>query len=102
MPDHSSEAIEALFAEKRTFPPPKDFAAKAYRNDPGYMRASLTRMHSGLKKRDGSSGSRRGRRCCSGMTGRSARWFDGGTINASFNVDRHVRDVRCRSLLLGR
>jgi len=95
MPDHSSEAIEALFAEKRTFPPPKDFAAKAYRNDPGiYARAAADpqafwaeearRLEwfapwSSVLQWDDRQ--------------KSARWFDGATINASFNcLDRHVRD----------
>jgi acetyl-CoA synthetase len=95
MPDHSTDAIEALFAEKRTFPPPTDFAAKAFRNDAGvYDRAAadpegfwaeearrlewFTPWSSVLQWNEAE---------------KSARWFDGGTINASFNcLDRHVRD----------
>jgi acetyl-CoA synthetase len=95
MPDQSTDAIEALFAEKRTFPPPKNFVAKAFRNDPGiYDRAAadpegfwadearrlewFTPWSSVLQWNDAE---------------KSARWFDGGTINASYNcLDRHVRD----------
>ena len=95
MPDNTMQAIEALFAEKRTFLPPPDFAAKAYRNDPGiYARASADpeafwveearRLEwfdpwSSVLQWDAKD--------------KRARWFDGGTINASFNcLDRHVRD----------
>ncbi|HKW44854.1 MAG TPA: AMP-binding protein, partial [Candidatus Eremiobacteraceae bacterium] len=95
MPDDTMQAIEALFAEKRTFPPPPDFATKAYRNDSGiYARASAEPVAfwedearrlewfdpwSSVLQWDNKD--------------KRARWFDGGTINASFNcLDRHVRD----------
>jgi acetyl-CoA synthetase len=95
MPDDSPQAIEALFAENRTFQPPPDFAAKAVCNDPKiYERAAKDpeAFWAGEARRlewfspwasvlNWDRGEKR------------ARWFDGGTLNASFNcLDRHVRD----------
>ncbi len=88
-----SDAIEALFAEHRTFPPPKAFRDRAIWNDPAvYERAAhdtdafwaeqaerltwFEKWHTVLQWDD---------------ERKSARWFDGGTLNASYNcLDRHV------------
>ena len=89
--DH--QAIEALFAETRTFPPSEGFKRQANWNDPEiYERASadasafwasqaerldwFERWHSVLEWDD---------------QRKVARWFDGGKLNASYNcLDRHV------------
>ena len=90
------QAIEALFAEKRAFPPPKDFQRHAqWRDHAIYDRAAkdfesfwaeqagrldwFGRWHTVLKWDNAR---------------KSARWFDGGTLNASYNcLDRHVASM---------
>jgi acetyl-CoA synthetase len=88
-------AIEALFAETRTFPPPEEFKRQANWNDPAvYERAAKDPLafwaeqakrldwfepwHTVLKWDE---------------QRKAARWFDGGKLNASYNcLDRHVKN----------
>ena len=92
MPD-LQQAIEALFAENRKFPPPPDFKRDALWSDRGiYERAArdfegfwseqaerldwFERWHTVLQWDDAR---------------KSARWFDGGKLNVAYNcLDRHV------------
>ena len=87
------QAIEALFAERRTFPPSDDFRKQASWNNPKiYDQATIDpaafwasqaerlhwfeRWHTVLAWDDRL---------------KIARWFDGGKLNASYNcLDRHV------------
>ena len=87
------QAIEALFAENRIFPPPEPFKKQANWNDPAvYDRAAkdpegfwaeqagrldwYEKWHTVLHWDD---------------ERKAARWFDGGTLNVSYNcLDRHV------------
>ncbi|TAM72707.1 acetate--CoA ligase [bacterium] len=93
MLDQHQQAIEALFAEVRTFPPSEDFKKRAQWNDPkiseiaakdpdAFWASQAERLdwyqkwHTVLKWDDKT---------------KVARWFDGGKINASYNcLDRHV------------
>ncbi|HEV2909070.1 MAG TPA: acetate--CoA ligase [Candidatus Eremiobacteraceae bacterium] len=95
MPDPKAQAIEALFAEHRAFPPPEDFKRQANWNDPAiYDKANqdfeafwasqaerldwFTKWHSVLQWDEKT---------------KVARWFDGGTLNVSYNcLDRHVKN----------
>jgi acetyl-CoA synthetase len=88
-----TQAIEALFAEHRTFPPSEPFKKQAAWNDPAvYDRAAkdpegfwaeqagrldwYEKWHTVLHWDD---------------ERKAARWFDGGTLNVSYNcLDRHV------------
>ena len=94
MLDQHQQAIEALFAENRTFPPSEDFKKRAQWNDPkiseiaakdpdAFWASQAERLdwyqkwHTVLKWDDKT---------------KIARWFDGGKINASYNcLDRHVK-----------
>jgi len=95
MPDPKAQAIEALFAEHRAFPPPEDFKRQANWNDPAiYDKANkdfeafwasqaerldwFTKWNSVLQWDEKT---------------KVARWFDGGTLNVSYNcLDRHVKN----------
>ena len=89
--DH--QAIEALYLETRTFPPPEDFKRQANWNDPAvYERAAAdfetfwgeqARMLDWFERwRDV---------LVWDEATKVARWFDGGKINVSYNcLDRHV------------
>jgi len=88
-----TQAIEALFAENRTFQPPGSFKQQANWSDPAvYDRAAkdpeafwaeqagrldwYEKWHTVLHWDD---------------ERKAARWFDGGTLNVSYNcLDRHV------------
>jgi acetyl-CoA synthetase len=93
MPEHNKQAIEALFAENRSFPPSEEFTRHATVRDPEiYKRASadFERFWGGEAERlewferwpkvlhwDDKT--------------KVARWFDGGKLNMSLNcLDRHV------------
>jgi len=94
MLEQKQQAIEALFPEKRTFPPSEAFKKQANWNDPAiYDRATkdfeafwasqaerldwFTKWTSVLKWDDKT---------------KIARWFDGGKLNMSYNcLDRHVK-----------
>ncbi|TAM86610.1 acetate--CoA ligase [bacterium] len=94
MLDQHQQAIEALFAENRTFPPSEDFKKRAQWNDPkiseiaakdpdAFWASQAERLdwyqkwHTVLKWDDKT---------------KIARWFDGGKLNASYNcLDRHVK-----------
>jgi acetyl-CoA synthetase len=94
MPEVKAQAIEALFAEHRAFPPTEDFKRQANWNDPAtYDKANkdyeafwasqaerldwFTKWNKVLQWDEKT---------------KVARWFDGGTLNASYNcLDRHVK-----------
>ena len=94
MLEQKPQAIEALFAEKRTFPPSEAFKKQANWNDPAiYERASKDfeafwgeqaerldwfQKWNAVLKWDEKT--------------KMARWFDGGKLNVSYNcLDRHVK-----------
>ena len=95
MPETKTQAIEALFAEKRTFPPSEAFKKQANWNDPAiYDKAAkdpdafwasqaeridwFEKWTTVLKWDDKT---------------KIARWFDGGKLNMSYNcLDRHVKN----------
>src|SRR6059058_6137983 len=86
--ESSGHAIDALFVEERTFPPPEDFAKRAnaqpdiYDRDPdefweteGRERITWFKPFDTLLEWDRPF----------------AKWYVGGTLNACYNcVDRHV------------
>ena len=94
MPEVKAQAIEALFAEHRAFPPTEDFKRQANWNDPAiYDKATkdfeafwasqaerldwFTKWNKVLQWDEKT---------------KVARWFDGGTLNVSYNcLDRHVK-----------
>jgi acetyl-CoA synthetase len=94
MPEVKAQAIEALFAEHRAFPPSEAFKKQANWNDPAiYDKASkdfeafwasqaerldwFTKWNKVLQWDEKT---------------KIARWFDGGTLNVSYNcLDRHVK-----------
>ncbi|TAM57708.1 acetate--CoA ligase [bacterium] len=94
MLEQHQQAIEALFAENRTFPPSEDFKKHAQWNDPKIYeiaakdpdafwasqaeRLDWYRKWDTVLKWDDQT--------------KVARWFDGGKLNASYNcLDRHVK-----------
>jgi acetyl-CoA synthetase len=94
MADVKTQAIEALFAEHRAFPPSEDFVKQANWNDPAiYDKASkdfeafwatqAERLDWFTKWTKTFTWDEKTKR---------ARWFDGGTLNVSYNcLDRHVK-----------
>src|SRR6516162_9264483 len=93
MADHDGPAIEALFAEGRTFPPPAVFAAHANVRDPqiyAHATADYQRFWEGEAER--LSWFDRWRAVLHwDDKSKVARWFDGGKLNVSHNcLDRHV------------
>ncbi|MBC5806170.1 MAG: acetate--CoA ligase [Candidatus Eremiobacter antarcticus] len=93
MIDKDPQAIEALFAENRSFAPPPAFANSANVRDPAiYDRAArdFDAFWSGEAER--LDWFERWRKVLHwDDTSKVARWFDGGKLNASVNcLDRHV------------
>ncbi len=87
------QAIEALLDERRTFPPPPGFASRARVRDPEiYARAAADAERFWEGEAQALSWFEPWRKVLVwDETSKVARWFDGGTINASFNcLDRHV------------
>jgi acetyl-CoA synthetase len=87
------QAIEALLDERRTFPPPPDFASRARVRDPEiYARAAADAERFWEGEAQALRWFEPWRKVLVwDETSKVARWFDGGTINASFNcLDRHV------------
>jgi acetyl-CoA synthetase len=91
----ASPEIEALLSEHRVFPPSDGFRAQATANDPGvYARAAADpeAFWEGFAKE--LEWMRPWSRVLD-WTPPDAKWFIGGTLNASVNcVDRHVRTPR--------
>jgi acetyl-CoA synthetase len=87
------QAIEALFAEHRTFPPPESFAREARVRDANlYRRASADFEKFWEGEAEQLAWFERWRSVLQ-WDGKAkvARWFDGGKLNVSHNcLDRHV------------
>ncbi|MDE2573263.1 MAG: acetate--CoA ligase [bacterium] len=95
------QAIEALFAENRTFPPSPDFKRQAQWNDPKTYEAAnrdpdafwasqaerldwFQKWHTVLQWDEKT---------------KIARWFDGGKLNVSYNcLDRHVKNGHAKQV----
>ncbi|MBV8461038.1 MAG: acetyl-coenzyme A synthetase, partial [Candidatus Eremiobacteraeota bacterium] len=95
MTDHDGPAIEALFAEGRTFPPPAAFAAQANVRDPEiYARASADYQRFWESEAERLAWFDPWRAVLQwDDKSKVARWFDGGKLNVSHNcLDRHVTD----------
>ncbi len=86
-----ADAIEALFAEDRTFPPPPDFAKHALVNDRSlYDEAAKDREAFWARQAEALDWFDRWHTICEWDLP-NARWFIGGTLNVSYNaLDRHV------------
>jgi len=88
------QAIEALFAERRTFPPSESFKRQANWNDPDvYNRATIDAAAFWASQADRLDWFEPWRSVLEWDEKRKvARWFDGGKLNASFNcLDRHAK-----------
>ncbi|HVA37878.1 MAG TPA: acetate--CoA ligase [Candidatus Dormibacteraeota bacterium] len=94
MLEHQQQAIEALFAENRTFPPSEEFKKHAQwsdpkiydaaAKDPDAFWASQAERLEWFKKWDTV--------LQWDEKTKVARWFDGGKLNVSYNcLDRHVK-----------
>ncbi len=93
MPDQHDQAIEALFAEHRTFAPPAEFAAHANVRDPEiYARAAADFEKFWEGEAERLEWFERWRKVLHwDDKTKVARWFDGGKLNVSHNcLDRHV------------
>ncbi|HKQ62129.1 MAG TPA: acetate--CoA ligase [Candidatus Polarisedimenticolaceae bacterium] len=90
-----ADGLDALLDERRRFPPPAEFAARARVRDPGiYARAAADPAAFWAGLAGELSWSAPWRQVLSGE-GPDARWFVGGRINASVNcLDRHVAGGR--------
>ncbi len=87
------QAIEALFAEHRTFPPSEEFARHARLRDPQiYARAAADFEKFWEGEAECLDWFERWRKVLVwDDKSKVARWFDGGKINVSYNcLDRHV------------
>ncbi|SRR5579872_2318405 len=87
------QAIEALFDERRTFPPPESFREQARMRDPQvYARAAADFERFWENEAAQLDWFERWRKTLVwDATSKVARWFDGGKLNASHNcLDRHV------------
>ncbi len=85
------DAIEALLAEDRTFPPPPDFVARALVND-STMHDEAAKDREGFWERQAEAlhWFDRWHTVCEWDLPFS-KWFVGGTLNVSYNaLDRHV------------
>jgi acetyl-CoA synthetase len=93
MPDQHDQAIEALFAEHRTFAPPAEFAAHANVRDAEiYARAAADFEKFWEGEAERLDWFERWRKVLHwDDKTKVARWFDGGKLNISHNcLDRHV------------
>ncbi|MDQ6766604.1 MAG: acetate--CoA ligase [Candidatus Eremiobacteraeota bacterium] len=93
MAEQRAQAIEALFAENRVFPPAQAFARQANVRDPDIDKrasADFEKFWEGEAER--LDWFERWRKVLHwDDKSKVARWFDGGKINASYNcLDRHV------------
>ena len=93
MLEQHDQAIEALFAENRTFPPPPDFARQANVQDPKiYERAAQDPEAFWTTEAERLDWFERWRKVLHwDEKSKVARWFDGGKLNVAYNcLDRHV------------
>ena len=93
MLDDRRQAIEALFAEHRVFPPPPEFAAQANVRDLEVSkRAAQDPNAFWAGEADRLDWFERWRSVLHwDEKSKVARWFDGGKLNVTYNcVDRHV------------
>ncbi len=93
MIEQNRQAIEALFAEHRSFPPPADFVRQANLRDPDiYKRAADNPERYWEEEAEQLDWFERWRKVLHwDEKTKVARWFDGGKLNASYNcLDRHV------------
>jgi len=88
-------ALSSLLQEDRTFPPPPEFAARANEHDPGvYARADADPEAYWAQWAERLHWFRRWERVLE-WEPPYAKWFVGGTLNASYNcLDRHVEAGR--------
>ncbi|MBV8170381.1 MAG: acetate--CoA ligase [Candidatus Eremiobacteraeota bacterium] len=94
MPEATTQAIEALFAEHRAFPPSDDFKRHANWNDPAiYDLASQDYEAFWATQAERLDWFSRWKKVLQwDDKTKTARWFDGGTLNVSYNcLDRHVK-----------
>jgi len=93
MPEQEGQAIEALFAEHRVFPPPPEFAQQANVRDPEiYSRAARDPEAFWAGEAQRLDWFERWRTVLHwDAKSKVARWFDGGKLNVAYNcLDRHV------------
>ncbi|MER3521070.1 MAG: acetate--CoA ligase [Acidimicrobiia bacterium] len=85
------DAIEVLLSEQRTFPPPKEFAARANISDPDiYEKAASDAERFWAQQADRLSWFKKWDRVLE-WDPPFAKWFLGGKLNVSYNcIDRHL------------
>src|ERR1017187_8421669 len=94
MPEIKAQAIEALFAEHRPFPPTEPFKKQANWNDPAiYESASKDPDAFWASQADRLDWFTKWTKVLEwDEKTKIARWFEGGTLNVSYNcLDRHVK-----------
>ncbi len=89
--EHHEPTIEDYFTEERTFPPPVDFSARAVISDPGVYDEAARLGPEFWATQAGALDWYRPWDTVLTWEPPFARWFDGGTLNVSYNcLDRHV------------
>jgi acetyl-CoA synthetase len=87
-----STALEALYTETRTFPPPPEFAAQANVRDPGIYERAAADLEAFWAEHARTLEWVRPFTTVLEWKAPYAKWFDGGQLNVSVNcLDRHVR-----------
>ena len=95
MPEPTTDALSNLLHEERSFAPPVDLAAHANVKEEAYDRAAADRLGFWAEQADRLDWGRRWDEVLDWSNPPFAKWFVGGTINASYNcVDRHVEAGR--------
>jgi acetyl-CoA synthetase len=90
-PGSSEPTIEDYFTEERVFPPPPGFAADAVVSDPGVYEEASRLGPEFWARQAGALDWFRPWDTVLQWDPPFARWFDGGTLNVSYNcLDRHV------------
>ncbi|MBA2319479.1 MAG: acetate--CoA ligase [Euzebyales bacterium] len=93
MPSSSGPAIENLYSEQRTFPPPADFAERATIGDPAVYDEAEQDVEAWWASHAGALRWTKPWDTICQWDPPFARWFDGGQLNVSDNcVDRHIDD----------
>jgi acetyl-CoA synthetase len=91
----TADALSNLLHEERRFAPPADLAAHANVTEEAYDRAAADRLGFWAEQADRLDWGRRWDQVLDWSNPPFAKWFVGGTINASYNcVDRHVEAGR--------
>ncbi|CAN5179821.1 acetate--CoA ligase [soil metagenome] len=89
----SGPAIENLYSEQRTFPPPADFAEQAIIGDPAVYDEAERDVEAWWASHAGQLRWTKPWEVICQWDPPFARWFDGGQLNVSDNcVDRHIDD----------